>query len=33
LASNVKEDEEEVRRDQAEEGIDLGDRGLPFQVV
>jgi hypothetical protein len=30
---NVEEDEEEVQPDEAEEGVDLGHRGLLLQVV
>lgn len=33
LAENVEEDEEEVDADNTQEGVDLGDGGLPLQVV
>lgn len=33
LASDVEEDEEKVDADKAEDGVDLGDGGLSFEVV
>ena len=33
LAGDVKEDQEEIDSNKAEEGIDLRDRGLLFQIV
>lgn len=33
LASNVEEDEEKVDPDKAEDGVDLGDGGLSFEIV
>jgi len=33
FTGNIEEDQEEVKTDQPEEGIDLGDRGLFLEVV
>jgi hypothetical protein len=33
LASDVEEDEEKVDADKTEDGVDLGDGGLSFEVV